>query len=289
LAANVEHHPVLQRLAKLADLDRRWLYLGLLAVIVVSSFLRAPLMVRMGRETKGYYDAIERLDGRKPVLLESDWDMGTIGELRAQFVNTVKHLFRKNQRFVLISGTALGPRFYRPMMQELAKQYGKEYGHDWISVGFKLPDPKPISIEALSRSFQKTAVVDDYGKKPSEYSWLRNVKTADDWALAITINYQEIREYITYFYYSSRTPYICGIAAISSTTLYPFLSSGTIKGMLVGSRGGGEYEQAMGDKGYASRFLVGQTAGHLLILLAIVAGNIGQFAKGRLAKSEAKK
>jgi hypothetical protein len=45
----------------------------------------------------------------------------------------------------------------------------------------------------------------------------------------------------------------------------------------------------MGDKGYASRFLVGQTAGHLLILLAIVAGNIGQFAKGRLAKSEAKK
>ncbi|MBA3725401.1 MAG: hypothetical protein H0W86_02855 [Armatimonadetes bacterium] len=275
---------MLRWLVKLADLDRRWLYLALIIAIILSSFIQAPLTIRLSRESRGFYDAIEKLDGRKPVLLQSDWDMGTIGELRAQFYGVVRHLFRKNQKFVLISGNALGPRFYRPVMDQLAAECAKEYGKDWISVGFKLPDPKSIAIESLSRNFPGTAIADDLGHKVETYPWLKDVMTADDWALAISISYGEFREYITYFHYSARTPYLTGVAAITSTVLYPFVSSGTIKGMLVGSRGGGEYEQAIGEKGYASKFLVGQTAGHLLILLAIIIGNIGQIAKNRLPK-----
>jgi hypothetical protein len=272
---------VATRLARLADLDPRWLYAALLLAIVSANFVSTPIRIRPGHEAQAFFDQIERLDGRKPVLLQSDWDMGTIGELRAQFYNVVRHLFRKNIRFVIVSGNALGPRFYRPAMEGLAREYGKEYGKDWISTGFKLPDPKGIAIEALSRDFAKTVVSDDLGRPVSDYPWLHTVRTAWDWALAITISYSEFREYITYFSYSARTPYLCGVASISSTQLYPFISSGTIKGMLVGARGGGEYEQAMGQDGYGSKLLIGQSAGHMLLLLAIVVGNLGQRAKAR--------
>lgn len=270
----------------MADLDPRWLYAALLLAIVLSNFVRAPVRVTLSPEARSFFNAIERLDGRKPVLLESDWDHGTIGELRAQFTNVVRHLFRKGQRFVLISGNALGPQFYRPIVDELALEYGKQYGRDWISVGYKLPDPKAIAIESLSRNFPRTVVRDDKGKTMDFYPWLRDVKTAEDWALAITINYAELREYVTYFYYSARTPYICGVAAISSTAIYPLVTAGQIKGMLVGSRGGGEYEQAMNVYGFGTKFLAGQSAGHLLLVLAVIIGNLGQLAKRKIASRE---
>jgi hypothetical protein len=273
-------------LARLADLDVRWLYAMLLAVIVVAGYIRVPIRVRLSVEAEGFYKAIEASDGTKPVLLHSDWDHGTVGELSAQFRAVVRHLFRKNLRFVVISGIPTGPRFYRPVIEELAREYGKTYGKDWVDFGFKLADPKDIAIEALSRDFAELAGRDIMGKTPDAYPWLRGVRVADDWGLVISIAYTEYRAYITYFYENARTPYVVGVAAMISTTLYPFFTTGTIKGMLVGSRGGGEYEQQMGEYGFGTRMLVGQSGSHLLLLLCVILGNLGEWARKRAAFRE---
>lgn len=277
---------MLRRLAGLDNFDVRWLYLALIASIVLAYFIKVPIRIQPSPQTQGYVDAIEMLDGSKPVLLHSDWDQGTIGELREQFRNTVRQLFAKNIRFAIISGIQTGRQFYEPMVEELARQYGKEYGRDWVSFGFKMPDPKGIAIEALARDFQTQVALDDRGMPAKHYPWLRKVRVAEDWGLVITISYQEYREYITYFYIAARTPLVCGVASISSTQLYPFLTSGTVKGMLVGARGGGEYEQAMGDYGFGTKFLLGQSAGHLLILVAVILGNLGSMAANRLRGSD---
>ncbi|MEM4409481.1 MAG: hypothetical protein QXI19_12145 [Candidatus Caldarchaeum sp.] len=272
-------------LARLGDLDARWLYAALLGVIVVAGYIRVPVRVRLSVEAEGFYKSIESLDGTKPVLLHSDWDQGTVGELSAQFRAVVRHLFRKNLRFVVISGIPTGPRFYRPVIEELAREYGKSYGKDWVDFGFKLADPKDIAIEALARDFSELAGKDVLGKAPDAYSWLRGVRVAGDWGLVVSIAYTEYRAYITYFYESARTPYVVGVAAIISTTLYPFLTTGTIKGMLMGSRGGGEYEQQMGEYGFGTRMLVGQSGSHLLLILCVILGNLGEWAR----KHEARK
>jgi len=269
-------------LAKLGELDVRWFYLALILAIVATALLPTPMKVRLSPESQMYYDTIEGLDGRKPVLVQSDWDQGTVGELRAQFINTVRHLFRKNVRVVFVSGIASGPEFYEPVLEEIAREYGKEYGKDWVSFGYKLAEPYDIAIEAIARDFPATVQRDTRGKRPADYPWLRNVRTAADFALAISIRYDEMRSYITYFYEAAGTPYLAGVATISSTPLYPFLSTGNLRGLLVGSRGGGEYEQAMGKREFGTRFLSGQSAGHLLILLAILFGNVGYWAGRRL-------
>ncbi|MFN8140058.1 MAG: hypothetical protein U0R49_09705 [Fimbriimonadales bacterium] len=282
---------MLRFLAKLSTLDARWLYLLLIASIVASAYLRLPLAFKPSPETQGFYNTIEALDGSKPVLLMSDWDQGTVGELRAQFYATVRHLFRKNIRFVLVSGNLNGPRFYLEAMDQLSKQYGKEYGKDWVSFGFKLPDPKPNSVEAISRNFAELVGKDEVGKKATDYAWLKDVRFAEDWALVISIVYSEIREFLTYFVEAGRTPYIAGCAAIVSTYSYPFFSTGTMKGILIGARGGGEYEQMIArEEGrqvggtFGERLLIGQSAGHFLLLFGIIVGNVGALAKRALER-----
>lgn len=277
---------MLRILAKLESFDVRWLYLILLASIVITSFITIPIRIKLSPEAQSFYNTIENLDPNKPVLLHSDWDHGTIGELRAQFRNVVRHLFRNNIKFVIISGIQTGRKFYEPTVDELAKEYGKQYGQDWIAVGFKLPQPIGIAIESLSRDFIKQVRLDDKNVNPHDYPWLRNVRVAEDWGAVISIAYTEYREYLTYFVEAGRTPYLVGCTAISSTYLYPFLSAGTIKGMLVGSRGGGEYEQQMGVYEHGTKFLIGQAAGHLLLLLGVLLGNLGQFARTRLEKTK---
>ncbi len=272
-------------LARLGNLDPRWLYLAFVLSIAATAVLPIPLSVRLSPESRAYYEAIEGLDGRKPVLVQADWDQGTVGELRAQFINTVRHLFRKNLRVVFVSGIAAGPEFYEPVVEEIAKEYGKEYGRDWVSFGYKLAEPYDIAIEAIARDFRATVRTDRLGNPPQAYSWLQDTRTAADFALAVSIRYDEMRAYITYFYEGAGTPYIAGVATISSTPLYPFLSTGNIRGLLVGSRGGGEYEQAMGKREFGTRFLIGQSAGHLIVLIAIVLGNLGTWA-ARKVKAE---
>lgn len=279
---------MLRTLAKLQEIDVRWLYLALIGFVVLAYFGAVELKLRPSPEAVGFFNAIEKLDGSKPVLLHSDWDQGTVAELSAQFENTVRHLFEKDLKFVLVSGIATGMQFAEPVVNRLAVEYGKEYGRDWVSIGFKLPDPKGISIEAIARDFRSVAQKDmRLGKPMQEFPWLRRVRTANDWSLVISIAYTEYREYITYFTTEARVPYICGICAISSTPLYPFFNAGNIKGMLVGVRGGSEYERRNNRSGFGTKMLLGQTAGHLLLLVGILIGNLGQWAKRRLARAEA--
>ncbi len=278
---------MLDRLARLDRLDPRWLYGALIGLIVISAYARVPLKVEPSKETRAFYDAIEKLDGTKPVLVMSDWDMGTVGELRAQFIATVRHLFLRNIKFVLVSGNVLGPRFYLEQMDLLSKEYGKQYGKDWVSFGFRLPDPKPISVESLARNFPLHVKTDRYDRPASAYAWLKKVKTAEDWGLVISVVYAEIREFLTYFVEAGRTPYAVGCAAISSTFSYPFFTAGTMSGILIGARGGGEYEQMIARREgrrsgetFGERLLIGQTAGHLLLIVGIILGNVGgYFAK----------
>ncbi len=273
-------------LAKLDNVDVRWFYGVLLLCIVLASFIRVPVKIEPSGEARGFFHQIERLDGSKPVLLHSDWDQGTIGELRAQFRGVVRHLFRKNIKFAVVSGIQTGRQFYEPVLDELAAEFGKEYGKDWVAFGFKVPDPKGIAIEALARDFVAQVQEDDRGQPVSAYSWLSKTRVAEDWALVVNISYGPYLEYLTYFHAAARVPVISGMASISSTNIYPYFTAGTLKGMLVGARGGGEYEQQLGISEFGTRFLLGQSAGHIILLVAVILGNVGAIAHKLRRKRE---
>jgi hypothetical protein len=74
-------------------------------------------------------------------------------------------------------------------------------------------------------------------------------------------------------------------AAIHSTTLVSYVDSRQIVGMLVGARGGAEYEMLVKAPGKGVDIIVAQSFAHLLILGLIVVGNAAVFAERRKRKA----
>jgi len=300
---------MLRLLARLDSLDPRWLYLALAAVVVlplVPAVRDLKLPMSMGHEAMGFYDAIQRVPAGGVVLVHSDWDAGTLGELRGQFAAVVDHLFRRNIKFAVVSAIPQGASFSDRVINQLAGKYGKRYGEDWVQFGYRIPNANiPQGIQALSKDFPKEAREDLYEhKKSGQFPWLKPVSNFGDFDLVISVAYVSFMEYIQFGYEVYGTPYVCGVCSISSSDLYPKMDAGQIKGMLVGARGGAEYEEKMElpaymrthqrtgppdswtDLAYATKVIKSQSWAHLLLIFGAVLGNVGFYARRKLQARE---
>ncbi|GMV36233.1 MAG: hypothetical protein AMXMBFR61_07410 [Fimbriimonadales bacterium] len=299
---------MIRLLARLDRLDRRWLYLTLVVAVAFPLFVDVKLPSRMGHEARGLYDAIERLDSKSIVLVHSDWDAGTLGELKGQFTAIIAHLFRNNIKFAVISAIPQGPAFSDEVVDRLAAKYGKKYLEDWVQLGYRIPTSNiSQGIQSLSKDFRGTAPTEIRENRDIRtIPWMAKVSNCGDFDLLVSVSYAPYLEYIQFGYEVYGTPYVAGVCSISTTNMYPLMDAGQLKGMLVGARGGAEYEGIMGlpeydaqmkaaererktrwsDLSYATKVIKSQSWAHLLLILGAIAGNIGAWAR---MKEEGKK
>jgi hypothetical protein len=274
-------------LAHLDSLDPRWLYLTLALVVALPLFVDVRLPIKMSQEAQGFYDAIDRLPPGSVVLLQSDWDAGTLGELKGQFTAVMDHVLAKNLHVAVYSCIPQGPAFADQVAFDLARRRHKVYGKDWVELGYRIPTSAIAQgIQAMSKDFRSMAPEEMYNKTSvRDIPWLADVTNFGDVDLIISIGYGAYLEYIQFGYEVYGTPYVIGVASISTTNMYPLLDAGQLKGMLVGARGGAEYESKMGlpdQYAYATKVIKSQSWAHLLLILGTVIGNIGFYARQRL-------
>jgi len=74
-----------------------------------------------------------------------------------------------------------------------------------------------------------------------------------------------------------------GATAVMAPAYYPYLDSGQLSGLLVGMRGGAEYEELLGAPGQATQGMTLQSMAHLLVAALVILGNIG-YVVGRRAR-----
>jgi hypothetical protein len=295
---------MLRALARLDSIDPRWLYLALIAAVALPLAIDVPLPSRMGYEARGYYDAIERVPKNGIVLIHSDWDAGVLGELKGQFTATIDHLFSRSIKFAIVTSNPQGTAFSDSVTNRMAKIYHKQYGKDWVQLGYIIPGSNvPQAVQALAKDFQGQAQYEiRYHTPIRDIPWLRNVSNAGDFALIINIIYQPTKEWLQFATAVYGTPYIAGVASIASSDMYPLLTSGQLKGMLVGARGGAEYEARRGlpafdkeqhtrqktwdDLAFATKVIKSQSFAHIWLILGAVIGNVGFYARRRLQTRE---
>ena len=105
------------------------------------------------------------------------------------------------------------------------------------------------------------------GKENAEWSKFTPSGTLDYW--------------IAYVYGSYRTPLIYCPTAVMAPEGYNPLDAGQIKGMLTGMKGAAEYESLLGRQDFATRAAGALSTSHLLIIVLIIAGNIGYISSRR--------
>lgn len=284
---------MLDKLAKLQSIDRRWLYLALAVVCVVPFAVNVKLPIYVSPETRKLYDTIEKCPSDKVVIVDSSWDAGSMGENSGQVEVVFDHLFRDHIKFVVISLeiTPLGPQFADQVINKLVKEKypDRKYGVDWVNLGFTKGDWQAMQQLAkdIRRQYDKDTrgyLLDDDEHLPL----MQRVHNIDDVYMIYSVTYSPMENWISFIHGVYGTPIGFGCAGIQSTTYYRYIVSNQLAGMLVGVRGSAEYDAILHPNvkdrtSSGTKLIVPQAFGHTVIILAIIIGNVGYFAGKRRA------
>src|ERR1041384_8603173 len=88
---------------RIQNIDRRILYLVLLAIVVLGLVFPMPLPLIVGPTTQQFFDAIEQAPADKIVVISTTWSASTQGENRPQTQVVIEHLMRRKLRFALLA------------------------------------------------------------------------------------------------------------------------------------------------------------------------------------------
>jgi hypothetical protein len=277
----------------LPDLDRRWIFLamGTLAVVLYALGIKGDMPV--SRYVQSYYDAIESLPEGSIVMLSADFDPASAAEIRPMYIATIHHLLRRNLRVVNVATWPAAPPYTQKYFAEIAPQYGKRYGVDWVELGYTPGDD--VAMGLIGQSLKSTYSTDDRNHAP-----LRDIPLLDGVSdsfrgiallVSASAGYPGILEWIAQAGGRYQVPIISGTTAVQTTALFAYYPN-QLKGFLGAITGATQYLQLVGVDTAAVRELrddnqkrmLVQSWSHLLIIGLIVLGNIAYFAGRRRAR-----
>ena len=272
-------------LDRVEKLDRRWTFLIMFLAISFPLFVRLALPIRVSPEVHGFYDAIEALHPGDVVYFAGDYDPGSKPELEPMLNNALEHLFSKDVRVVAATLWPAGAPLLEAGLREVGDQYRKEYGIDYVNLGFK--EGKENVMVQLGKSFRAIYPNDYYGTPAGELPLLAEKKPDGSWLadnfadvkliVNISAGYPGTKEWVQQVRTRFDIPMISGCTAVSAPEYYPYVQSGQLSGLLGGLSGAAEYEQLTGNPGWASVGMDAQSLGHVTIIVLIILGNLVYF------------
>jgi len=272
--------------------DPRWLYLFFAAMVVIFEFWRPAMPTVVPDAVQRLYDLIERLPHDKLVIVDSELAAGIRAECEGQFIAVVRHLFRRNLRFAIMTWTTQpeGIKYATDLSAALAREFGKQYGRDYV-IWNPLTPAGGAMMQSFARDIPGLIQTDIAGTPLRDIPVMRGVQTIMDISLVYKVSYVWDRvetPWIGFIQSVYGTPYACGTVAIMSSSAYPFLDSGQLSGMLAGAAGAAAYERLMNAPGVGTKTVGVQSFAALFVIVAIVLGNIAMVLARRAdARTEA--
>jgi hypothetical protein len=281
-------------LINLQSIDRRIVYV-LLAVVVGLFLWWDPIHQKLPvtPEVKGVYTTIEKLakenaklpEGQKKIAVISVfWNAGTLGENKPQTMVVAKHLFKEGVPFAVLPFDQMGTQLAYNAIDSMAKDMGKTYGKDWIAFGWQ-----PLfdqTLQALTVDVPGRLKKDRNGTPVNQIPMMKGIKTARDFGMVLEVTGSgTVGSWISYVGQPLQVPIAYAPTGVMVPDGYNLLDAKQICGMLPGLIGATKYEEALGERGFASRAANSLSASHVLIILLIVLGNIGYYLSRRQRES----
>ena len=274
-------------------IDRRVLY-GILMLLVGWQVLRPITVpnVTMGM-SKDLYDKIESLNKGDVILIESDWTTSTAGESRGQFKALIRHLMRKEIKFVTTAIDPLAPGIGQMFIEEVKREEptdGPRYrqGVDYEIAGY-FPNAEN-HVQAMVTNMRKELTSKGLGNSPvlTGINDLSDMKAVVLVTASSSINvwYERLR---------NKAPLGLMCTAVMAGENIPYHASGQLFGMTIGAKGAFDYETLLAenytDKKYLNydtgrRYMSPLFFALLLLIVSVVIGNVAMLMlrkKGEVA------
>ncbi|HIH89335.1 TPA: hypothetical protein HA344_09045 [Candidatus Bathyarchaeota archaeon] len=265
---------------RLEDIPREILYGLLLITIILPMIYPIGFPVPISAEVQRWYNTIDALPAGSVVMIDFGYSGGGEPELAPMAVAVYHHLFKKGDIKVVTMSTSIeGPLLWEKAMLELnPAQYGKQYGVDYIHIGYIAN--VEAAMAAVGKSISATTTTDYKGTPLSQYSIMEGVDNAADFALLIcyTTGGDQSEGWVRQWYTTYQTPYLSCVLAMMVPTMLPYQKAGQIVSVTSGAQAGQmELLVEVPGRGIKSADVITMT--HLLCIAFVVVGNIAYFGK----------
>jgi hypothetical protein len=268
-------------LVRLSRIDRRILYVMILVCVIVPLLAGARIKMAVTPPVQGLYDAVDNLEPGSYVWLAADYGPGSMPELYPMNIAFVEHLFSRDVRIICAALWAPGPPLAQRVFDELAPKYGKDYGVDYVNLGFK--EGREAVMVSVAEDIRATFPEDLNGTPWESIPMLRDITNLEDVEIIVCVSagYPGIKEWVQQVATRYDITVGGGVTAVSGPEMYPYIQSGQLVGLLAGMKGAAEYEQLADKPGLGISGMVAQSYVHVMVVIFIIFANIVFFIEKR--------
>lgn len=264
--------------SKIANIDRRILYVLLLAVIAFALVSPVGLAITVSPESQKLYNAIQAVPDGSYVYLGFEFDASAIPELMPAAKIAIRQLMDKNCKIVAGSMWQMGGDMAAQAFDAIMPDYpGKQYGVDWVNLGYR--PGQAIVLDQANQSIAQAFTNVDFGSKNqlSSLPMMANFQSLKDakFILIFETGTPGTAEYIKTTTGPLNIPLGVSCVAVDAPGVMPYIASGQVVGGFLGMKGAAEYETLMKKPGSATAGMDAQSFAHALIILFIILGNVG--------------
>lgn len=262
---------------------RHYAFIGLALVVVTAMAVNIKPDQTVSDETQKMFNYIDSLPPGSILMVSFDHEASSLPEIRPLALVMLRHAFSKDLKLVGVALLAEGTGIGYNLMNQVAREYGKEYGRDYVYLGFK---PQWIAaILSMGESLEATYPRDYLDRPYSDFEMLKGVTNFDDLSGVVSIADGSLTtHWIEYGHGRYGVTVSAFVAAAMVTTYDPYINSNQLNAMVGGLRGAAEYELLIGIGGSGARGMLAQSSAHLYVILLIIIGNVLYFRNKRKGK-----
>ena len=269
------------------NIDRRIIFTLIFVAVVWPLLQPMSLPIDVSPPVQTLYDAIEAVPPGSIVMLGADYSPDTMPELQPMVDTFIRHAFERDLRIVVACLWPASPPLVETAMGPLAEEYGKEYGIDYVNLGYMAGGI--VTLLGMGASIPNT-YPSDYGGTPvGEIPLMQEVENFDDIAFVMEVSAGTpgTREWVQQVQGRYRVALGSGTTAVGAPNFYPYVQSGQLTGLLGGLKGAAEYETLIGCPGDATKGMDAQSVVHALVVAFILLGNVVYLLSLRSKRSAA--
>lgn len=266
---------------KAAHIDRRWIYFLMGLSILIPTIFVVQFPIEISPEGRQLFEAIDQLPDSSVVMLTFDYYPSARAETEPMSKAALRHMFGKDMKVITLSNIPLGgPTMAENITREIAKEYNKVYGVDYVNLGYKAN--YVAVMQGMASSIESIFPTDWTGTMLSDLPLMQNVKSYKDMRFIYVVADNATVDYwISIVNAQYGIPVGAGVTAVVAPKMYAFVESKQMTGLLGGMKGAAEYERMVKHEGTATRGMDAQSMAHFLIIFLVIIGNLGMFLMGR--------
>ncbi len=256
------------------SIDRRIIFALIFVAVVWPLIQPMRLPIGVSPPVQTLYDAVEAIPPGSVVMLGADYSPDTMPELQPMVETFLRHAFERDLRVVVACLWPASPPLVETAIGPLAEEYGKEYGVDYVNLGYMAGGI--VTLLGMGASIPIT-FPSDYGGTPvTEIPLMQEVENFDDIAFVMEVSAGTpgTREWVQQVQGRYRVALGSGTTAVGAPNFYPYVQSGQLTGLLGGLKGAAEYETLIGHPGDATKGMDAQSIVHALVVVFILFGNV---------------